>query len=255
MFAAAAAASASAKELSWRSIDVRARLDAQGALHVVETQAMVFTGDWNGGERSFSIRPGQSIALVSLARIDPDGTRHALSQGGLSAVDEWAWSGDNVLRWRSRLPSDPEFASTELVYEIAYVLSGVLVKQGETYLLDHNFGLPTAEWPIRRLKVSLELDPVWKPEGAFPGVYESGVLVSPVELHRDGAAFLHGQRRAGGIRFGHGPGPAARAPRLAGGGDRPPLLRLAPPGDRARPVRAAHSRPERSTRHGSERTS
>lgn len=172
----ASAPLSAARELSWSSIDVRARLDAQGALHVVERQAMVFTGDWNGGERSFDVRPGQSISLESLARIDPDGTRHELSQGGLSAVDEWGWSGGNVLRWRSRLPSDPEFANTELVYEIAYMLSGVLVKQGDTYLLDHNFGLPAAEWPIRKLKVSLELDPVWKPEAAFPGVYESGVL-------------------------------------------------------------------------------
>ncbi len=50
------------------------------------------------------------------------------------------------------------------------------MKQGSTYLLDHNFGLPAADFPIRKLRVSLELDPVWKPEGAFPGVYESGVL-------------------------------------------------------------------------------
>jgi uncharacterized membrane protein YgcG len=174
--AALAPASSSARELHWNAIDVRARLNAQGALHVVETQRMVFTGDWNGGERTFRVFPGQSVSLESMARIDPDGTRHALEPGGLAAVDEYGWAGENVLRWRSRLPSDPEFSNAELVYEIAYSLSGILVKQGSTYLLDHNFGLPDADWPIRKLQVTLELDPVWKPQGPFPGRYASGVL-------------------------------------------------------------------------------
>ncbi len=176
ILAIAVAPLAPARELSWSSIDVKARLDAEGALHVVETQSMVFSGDWNGGERTFRLFRGQGVKLESLTRVDPDGTRHPLSEGGLSAVDEFGWTGPGVLRWRSRLPSDPEFQRTELVYELAYVLSGVLVKEGSTYLLDHNFGLPEAEWPIQKLKVSLELDPVWKPLGPFPGAYESGVL-------------------------------------------------------------------------------
>jgi hypothetical protein len=41
-------------------MDVRAILDADGRLHVTESQAMVFTGDWNGGERIFRVSPGQS---------------------------------------------------------------------------------------------------------------------------------------------------------------------------------------------------
>jgi hypothetical protein len=111
--ALAAGAPAGARELHWRAIDVRARLDAEGALHAVETQAIVFTGDWNGGERTFRLFPGQSIALESITRIEPDGTRHALSQGGLSEVDEFGWTGANVLRWRSRLPSVPERPTEE----------------------------------------------------------------------------------------------------------------------------------------------
>ena len=46
-------AGAFARELHWSAMDVRARLDDSGTLHVVERQAMVFTGDWNGGERIF----------------------------------------------------------------------------------------------------------------------------------------------------------------------------------------------------------
>src|SRR5207245_1133767 len=40
-----------ARSLYWRSLEVSARLDADGRLHVSERQAMVFSGDWNGGER------------------------------------------------------------------------------------------------------------------------------------------------------------------------------------------------------------
>ena len=173
----AAATALPAKELAWKSIDVRARLDEKGALHVVETQTMVFDGDWNGGERVFRVLPGQSLKFSSLTRIAPDGTRHLLTEGGLAAADEWGWTGENILRWRSRLPTDPEFSNTEIVYELAYTLTGVLVKQGDrSYLLDHDFAFPNREWPIRGLKVSLELHPDWKPRDAFSGSWTSGVL-------------------------------------------------------------------------------
>ena len=175
-FAFASVSVSAARDLRWDAIDVRARLDAEGALHVVETQTMVFSGDWNGGERTFRLFPGQSVTLESVTRIDPEGGRHPLNRGGLSAVDEWDWAEENVLRWRSRLPGDPEFSETTLVYELAYTLRDVLVRQSGGYLLDHNFGLPAATFPIRKLTVTLELDPVWKPAGAFPGRYEGGPL-------------------------------------------------------------------------------
>ncbi len=172
----ALAAGAHAKDLHWRALDVKARLDGNGDLHVVETHAMVFDGDWNGGERIFRVFPGQSLSLESVARIDPDGTRHPLSQGGLSSVDEWSWSSTNVLRWRSRLPSDPPFENAELVYELAYTLHGILVRQGAIYLLDHDFAFPDRQWPIQAFTLALELDPVWKPEKPLPGSFRRGVL-------------------------------------------------------------------------------
>ena len=162
---------------------MRAKLDESGALHVVETQTVVFDGDWNGGERTFRVLVGQSLQLESVTRIAPDGTRHPLTEGGLAAVDEWGWTGDRVLRWRSRLPTDPHFSNTEIVYELAYTISGVLVKRGRSYLLDHDFAFPQREWPIQKLSVSLALDPVWKPQEAFPGSWSSGVLAP-------GASFL-----------------------------------------------------------------
>jgi len=163
---------AAARVLRWKSLDVKAKLDATGSLSVVETHDMVFDGDWNGGERTFRVFPGQSLALESVTRIDKDGTRHPLSQGDLSAVDAWNWSGPYVLRWRSRLPSDPPFTETELVYEIAYKLSGILVKQGRTsYTLDNDFAFPDREWPIDAFTLSLVLDPAWKPEEPFTGTF------------------------------------------------------------------------------------
>jgi uncharacterized membrane protein YgcG len=172
------AAPASARVLHWKSLDVKARLDAQGNLYVVETHDMVFDGEWNGGERSFRVMPGQSLTLQSVTRIGPDGTRHPLAQGDLSSVDAWNWSSPDVLRWRSRLPSDPPFSQTELVYEIAYMLSGILVKQGgAAYRLDNDFAFPDREWPIDAFTLTLTLDPAWKPEAPFTG------SVGPVALH------------------------------------------------------------------------
>src|SRR6186713_812913 len=153
-----AAALAAAKDLSWRALDVKARLDEEGRLHVVEKHAMVFTGDWNGGERIFRIGPGQSVSLEQLRRLDPDGTVHVLQHAEPpDQVDQFTWKDKQTLRWRSRLPSDPEFAAKELVYEIAYTLSGVLVKEGSRYVLDHDFAFPDRPGTIGEFSLALAL--------------------------------------------------------------------------------------------------
>lgn len=190
----ACAAPGAARELSWRSLDVHARLDADGTLHVLERHAMIFSGDWNGGERTLRVLPGQSFAFESITRIGPDGERHPMSSGDLSAVDQYGWADGAKLRWRSRLPGDPEFANTEIVYEIAYTLSGILVKQGSRYLLDHDFAFPDRPGSIETFTLELTLDPVWKPDGAFSGklsrkglvVGEGAVLKVPLEYTGSG---------------------------------------------------------------------
>ena len=187
------AAAAAAKDLSWRSFDVKARLDASGALHVVETQTMVFDGDWNGGERTFRVLPGQILSFESITRVDPDGTRHPMAAGDLSSVDEYKFVGPNVLRWRSRLPSDPSFDHAERVYEIAYTLSGILLEQGDRFRLDHDFAFPDRQYPIQKFALALSLDPAWKPQSPLPERFESGALppgrgyVVRVELAYSGA--------------------------------------------------------------------
>ena len=65
---------------------------------------------------------------MSLTRVDPrSGQRVPLRPGDLSAVDEYAIDDSPhksvTLRWRSRLPSDPAFDHTAVIYVIAYRIS------------------------------------------------------------------------------------------------------------------------------------
>jgi len=46
-------------QLHWDALEVEVRLDAGGVLDVAERHTRVFTGDWNGGERVFNVRPRQ----------------------------------------------------------------------------------------------------------------------------------------------------------------------------------------------------
>jgi hypothetical protein len=130
------AGSAQEKAFRWADLAVRARLDAEGVLHVEERHAMVFTGDWNGGERRFNLRLGQHLNLENLRRIDPaTGSALPLVEGDLALVDHYAWAGSSTLRWRSRLASDPPFQSTAMTYVLDYTLTGVLAKSGGQYHL------------------------------------------------------------------------------------------------------------------------
>ncbi len=133
-------ASAQEKSLRWSEVAVRARLDAQGVLHIEERQVIVFTGDWNGGERKFNRRLGERLDLRRLSRVDPaTGEARPLFEGDLADVDEFAWVDGTTLRWRSRLPSDPPFAETAIPYVLDYTLTGILEKSGGLYRLRHAF--------------------------------------------------------------------------------------------------------------------
>ena len=163
-------AGADGLSLYWRALDVEAELDREGRLHVAERHAMVFTGAWNGGERIFRIDFGQRFDFRRLTRIDPvTGESHRLREGSLSAVDEYQWVDRKTLRWRSRLPSQPVFNNTELVYVLEYTLSNILISQGEGFRLDHDFAFPDRRWPIRRFSLDLKLDPAWRPDSGFTG--------------------------------------------------------------------------------------
>ena len=160
--AAAGIAHSQARELSWPSIAVTATLDADGRLHVAERQVMRFTGEWNGGERIFRTRLGQRIAFKDITRLDPvTGVSREMHAGSLDQVDGYQLT-DGALRWRSRMPSDPPFDRTDLVYVIEVEYENVLVPVAEGhYRLSHDFAFSNREGRIDRFDVTLTLDTVW----------------------------------------------------------------------------------------------
>ena len=165
------------KRLDWRRLDVAATLDRDGRLHVVETHAMLFNGDWNGGERRFRVRLGEELHLKSLTRIDSRGATHPLRAGDLSAVDQYTWHDANTLRWRSRIPSAPPFANQEIIYGIEYSLKNILTPLGDQYILNHDFAFPERSGVIERYTLRLQLDPVWLSSVKVPLSIERSHLV------------------------------------------------------------------------------
>src|SRR5260221_6599379 len=104
----APAAPGQEKGLFWRAMDVEARLDADGRLHVTERQAIVFTGDWNGGERIFRIEPGQSLKLESVTRVDAaTGEKKRLSGGDPAHAGHYRWGDPRTPRGGGRPPPPP----------------------------------------------------------------------------------------------------------------------------------------------------
>ena len=171
------APAAAARSLYWQALDVQARLDRDGRLHVRESQTMVFDGDWNGGERLFHIRPGQSFHFERLQRLNPDtGQFVDLTEGPLSLIDNFGWQDKTTLRWRSRLSSDPSFSRTIMTYVLEYTLSRIVVQQQDTYLLDHDFAFADRPGTIENLAVNLELDPAWQGEENSPIIRQAGNL-------------------------------------------------------------------------------
>ena len=152
-----------ARTLNWEELSVEAHLDADGRLHIRETQAMVFDGQWNGGERSFDLRGDQKVKLNSMTRIDREsGVEFPMRKGNLDAVDEYDWADRQTLRWRARLPGDPAFDNETIVYVLDYTFTGVVEKKWGTYVLDHNFVFEDRAGTIKRFTLDLEIDPVWR---------------------------------------------------------------------------------------------
>jgi uncharacterized membrane protein YgcG len=169
----ASSASAQPRTLRWTRLAVTAHLDADGRLHVQERHAIVFDGDWNGGERRFRGSLEDVLHLGRISRIDESGELVPLHEDkSLAGVDAYAWTDSTTLRWRSRLPSDPPFQHREITYVLDYTDSYILIPADGAYLLDHNFGLPDLEWPIDAHSVDLSLDPVWHPLDIFPSHLE-----------------------------------------------------------------------------------
>jgi uncharacterized membrane protein YgcG len=124
---------------------------------------MVFTGDWNGGERGFRLASDHRIELHGIEREDLEThTSVPLRENKeLSRVDDYAWTDSRTLRWRSRLPTDPPFQDAERVYVLDYTLENILIPTDEGYLLDHDFAFPDRPGPILSFSLALSLDGAW----------------------------------------------------------------------------------------------
>ncbi len=152
---------AEARSLYWQEMEVTARLDETGRLQIREQQTMVFSGAWNGGERRFSIRPGQRMKFEGISRLDADGREIPLVRGNLNLVDHWDHNGQTSIRWRSRLPSAPAFNDTQITYVLYYSLSHILIADQEGFLLNHDFCFPDRSGVVKTFRLDVEFDPVW----------------------------------------------------------------------------------------------
>src|SRR5688572_17174757 len=171
-------AQAAERELHWETLEVEAHLNADGVLDVIERHTMVFTGDWNGGEREFNVRPREKLEFVDLVRIDAKtGSPQPLREASVpNNVDEFTWADSRTLRWRSRLPSDPPFENTRLTYVLYYRLSGILRKEDTEYRMVHDFAFPDRPGPIEHFTLNLDLDPAWQPLVEFQNQYSADSL-------------------------------------------------------------------------------
>jgi uncharacterized membrane protein YgcG len=158
------------RSLHWRSLEVKGRLDSEGRLQVVERHHMVFTGDWNGGERGFRLSAEHRLELNGIEREDLEThSRIPLAENkALSQIDDYAWTDSKTLRWRSRRQTDPPFQNDDRVYVLDYTLENVLVPTEEGYLLDHDFAFPDRPGSIASFSLELGLDPSWSSPEALP---------------------------------------------------------------------------------------
>lgn len=168
---------AAQRSLHWRDVTVNATLAGDGALRVVERQTMVFSGDWNGGERVFDQRPRQRFQFEGMRRIDSNGQGHVMRAGGLGDIDEYDFINAHTLRWRSRSVNDAPFNETPITYELTYSYANILQPDGDNWVLDHNFGFADRSGIIERFSVALELHQDWQPTAPFNGRWQGTNLV------------------------------------------------------------------------------
>ncbi len=151
-----------ARSLYWQDMTVEATLTDEGRLLVREKQTIVFTGAWNGGERTFFIAPGQTFSFTGISRETNDGEIVPLKKGNLKRVDHWDWASADTLRWRSRLPGDPPFSATPLTFILEYRLGHILILQDDgSFRLNHDFAFPNRSGEIRNFRLTLHFGEQW----------------------------------------------------------------------------------------------
>lgn len=164
----------------WDAVGVTAHVNADGSLSVRERQEYVFDGAWNGGERTFDLKEGQSVDIEALYREDETtGELIPLQAGPIDQVDNFSWLKGVALRWRSRLPTDPPFHKTKRVYVIDMTYHRIMLQDGDRYRLNHDFSFPDRDWDIRKFSLNLTWDKDWIPSQPIAAI--SDTLLRPGE--------------------------------------------------------------------------
>ncbi len=181
------------RTLRWKSLEVTAKLENDGTLRVSERHRMLFDGDWNGGQRVFRVGRGQQLSLLSMSRVDERGRKRpmALTLSERIALHEYGFDG-TTLRWRAREASAPPFRNAERVYVVDYLVRNIVARQGDHYVLSHDFAFTDRPGPIESFSAKLDLDSAFQPPVDFVSLYERTDLppgesaVLTVRLQRTG---------------------------------------------------------------------
>jgi len=165
-----------ARSLHWQKVEVMAKIEADGSVLVRERQYMVMSGAFNGGERGFRLELRHRLELLGISRQVEQGQWKQLEEGNLEQVDHYDWGDNRVVRWRSRLPTDPEFDSTLLVYQLDYRITRVVFPTANGYALSHDFLFADREGEVEAFTLDLEIDPSWRARGNWKRHVQAGPL-------------------------------------------------------------------------------
>ena len=125
---------------------------------------MVFTGDWNGGERALqhpaACRNSTSLGIGTHRTDERRGASLATKRNIVSRdnMDEFVMERpEKTLRWRSRLPSDPAVLRTRgCTSRAALQAVGYRAERcGAVIRLDHDFAFPDRAGQIARFSLEL----------------------------------------------------------------------------------------------------
>jgi hypothetical protein len=191
-------ARADAATIEWTLIDVKARLDNDGRLHVVETHTMRVEKGGFSIFREFGLGADQAIAFRALTRVDADGSEHALRDGEVDGPERFRYYPRGHAYFQL-----PELeAGAQVAYRFEYELLNAvspawgiaagpdalieddrlvspwrrlraIVADGreakpdplKRYRLDHDVLLPSREGPayeVRQVDYRLEFDDAWR---------------------------------------------------------------------------------------------
>lgn len=140
-----------------RSIDVRATLDRDGKLHIVERQRLRISGRNDGAKRTI-VRPLRGIDLVRISRVEEE-TLVPLTKGDLTAPEQFDFErGASTILWTF------DDDSPDLTFQIEYSTVNAVVARPGGYGVNYD---PVPPTPYGEIRALLTLDPSWSilPDG------------------------------------------------------------------------------------------